>query len=311
MDTLLARILERIIPFSPKKVFIQVPEGLKTRVQDIAKGIENSGIEVLIGCDPAYGACDLRDKEARSLGADLLLHIGHSDFGVKACLPVVYEPYYIEFDPVPLLKKNLKALERYRKISLLTTIQFAGAVEPARKFLEERGKEVLLSGQARSGKKGILLGCDWTAALPLEKKADCFLYMGSGKFHPLGLARKTGKPVLWLDFETGRLSSLEKEKQRLERIKAYHIAQAREADNFGIMVSLKEGQLFLKRAEEIKSVLEGKGKNAWLLVMDEILPSKIEGMKLDVLVNCACPRIDEDFGLFKKPVINPEDIHSL
>jgi len=39
-------------------------------------------------------------------GCDVIVHIGHVDFGVKTCLPVVYEPYEFSFDPVPLLVKN-------------------------------------------------------------------------------------------------------------------------------------------------------------------------------------------------------------
>lgn len=311
MDALIESIVRKLEAPRPKKIFVQAPEGLKMQILDIAKGIEEQGIEVLVGCDPTYGACDLRDKEAKALGCDVLLHIGHSDFGVKAVLPVVYEPYEIEVDPIPLLKKYRKDLERYHCIAPLTTIQFVNLLPRVADFLREGGKEVLFAKQVRNQTEGILLGCDWTAALPLQDKIDCFLYIGSGKFHPLGLARKTDKPVLWLDIETGELTDMGKEKERLERIKAFHIGQAKEAETFGILVSFKEGQFFLKKAEEIKKTLERKGRKAWLLVMDEITPSKIEGMKLDVLVNCACPRIDEDVSLFKKPILNPEDVYKL
>ena len=42
-----------------------------------------------------------------------------------------------------------------------------------------------------------------------------------------------------------------------------------------------------------------------------IIPEKLLGLNLDILVNCACPRMNEDFKLFKKPILNPEDIESL
>ena len=153
----LQNIFERLEKANAKKIFLQAPEGLKLRVQDIAEGIEKRGIEVLIGCDPAYGACDLRDKEAKALGCDLLLHIGHSNFGVRSVLPVLYEPYEIEVDPLPFLKKHMKALNGYKKISLLTTIQFEKSLEPARQFLESEGKEIFFAKQMRNQKEGILL----------------------------------------------------------------------------------------------------------------------------------------------------------
>lgn len=311
MDTLIRNIEAKLKTQNAKKIFLQAPEGLKTRVLDIAESLEKTGFEVIIGCDPTYGACDLRDNEALSLGCDLLLHIGHSDFGVKSHLPVIYEPYEMEFDPLPLLKKHLPSLSPFQSISLLTTIQFEKILKPAQQFLEQQGKKILFVKQIRNQKEGLLLGCDWTAALPLKEQVDCFLYIGSGKFHPLGLARMVSKPVLWLDIETGELKDLTKEKQRLEKVKAFHLEQAKESQRFGILLSVKEGQFFLKKAEELKKMLREKGKNAYLLVMDEISPAKIAGMKLEVLVNCACPRIDEDFSLFKKPILNPEDVYKI
>lgn len=304
-------LTEKIKISGAKKVFVQLPEGLKPRALDIVKAVEKSGAAVILGCDPCYGACDLRDKQAKALGCDLLLHIGHSSFGLNTELPVIYYPYEIETDFIPHLKKHIDKLEKYKKISILTTIQFAKALGPAKTFLEKRGKEVLFAKHAKSGVEGVLLGCDCSAALPLEEQVDCFIFIGSGKFHPLGLARKTNKPVISLDIETGELNDFSKEKLRLEKVKAFHISQAREATIFGILVSVKPGQFFLEKAEKIKRQLEESGKDTFILAMDEISPSKIAGMPIEVLVNCACPRLDEDFSLFKKPILNPEDIQQI
>lgn len=311
MEALVAGIHEKIAAAGAKKIYIQAPEGLKTRILDLASEIEASGVEVVIGCDPTYGACDLRDKEAKELGCDLLLHIGHSDFGVQPCLPVVYEPYQLEADPASLLEKYLPQLKSYQTISVLTTIQFASVLEPARQVLETAGKRVLFAKQARNQREGLLLGCDWTAALPLQDQVDCFLYIGSGVFHPLGLARKVEKPVFSLNIEEGTLTNMTAEKNRLEKVKAFHLAEARERQRFGILVTMKEGQRFMKQAEQLKTILKQKGKQAWILVMDEITPAKLLGMKLEVLVNCSCPRMDEDFSLFKTPILNPEDVYAL
>ena len=302
--------LEEIRKREAKKIMIQIPEGLKTRALDIAKDLENKGLEVLISCEPTYGGCDLRDREAKELGCDLLLHIGHTNFGLTPRLPVIYEPYEIEFNPLPLLKKHLPALKKYKKICLTTTSQFFNTLNPAKNFLEKNNIKILIGDHSRAGTKGQVLGCDYEAALS-NKNVDCYLFLGSGKFHPLGLAMRTEKPVFSLDFETEELIDFEKEKTRLEKIKAFHIAEAKESKNFGIMLTMKEGQGFLKLAEILKQKLEEKNKNAWILVMDEITPNKILGMNLDVLVNCACPRMNEDFELFKKPIINPEDIDKI
>ena len=305
------RVLKEIEKRGAKRIYLQAPEGLKTRILTIAKELEKHGLEVFISCEPCFGACDIRDLEAKELGCDLLLHIGHTDFGVKPRIPVIYEPYEIDFNPLPLLKRHLPELEKYKTICLFTTSQFLRTIEPAKDFLERNGIKISLGKHTRSGEEGQVLGCDYSATLPSEKEADCFLYMGSGIFHPLGLALRTEKPVLSLDFETGKLENMTKEKTRLERIKAYHIEQAKEARNFGILLTVKPGQMLLETARILKKKLESKNKNAWILTMDQITPEKILGLDLDILVNCACPRMNEDFELFEKPILNPEDISKI
>ncbi|MBI4020197.1 MAG: diphthamide biosynthesis enzyme Dph2 [Candidatus Aenigmarchaeota archaeon] len=294
-----------------RKVLLQFPEGLKTRALEIASRLQEAGITAYISCDPCYGACDLKDSEAARLGCAALLHIGHTDFGVKAQLPVVYEEYPIEADPIPFLENHIASLKQYRKISLVTTLQFLSSLKPAKEYLGSKGIEVVISSpKVYAAKAGQILGCDPTAALP-DASIDCILYIGSGMFHPLGVAIRTDKPVLSLDFETGELVDVQKEKIRIEKIRYASIEKAREARNFGILVSTKPGQLYFNAADKMKEKLESIGKRAWIIVSDELRPEKLLGMDLDVLVNCACPRLREDTRLFRKPILNPEDVWKL
>jgi 2-(3-amino-3-carboxypropyl)histidine synthase len=218
------------------------------------------------------------------------------------------EEYRMYYDPVPLLEKNLHALQPYKKICLLTTLQFLDSLEPAKKFLESKGKKVLIGKPKIAKYPGQVLGCDYSAAIP---GSDCFLFLGSGKFHPLGVAQNVEKTVLFLDFEGGKLENLEKEKFRLMKIRAAQVEKARGAKNFGILVSTKPGQGSLALAESVKKQLEKRGKNAWILIAGEFTPEKILGLKLDCLVDCACPRIAEDISLFRKPIIRPKDVEKL
>jgi 2-(3-amino-3-carboxypropyl)histidine synthase len=299
------RIISEIRKRKAHRVFLQVPEGLKMKVQDFAQLLDKSGIETLISADPCYGACDVKDYEAKQLGCDLLLHVGHSDLGLATKVPVIYEEYRIDFDPVPLLKNNLKELRPYKKICMVTTLQFLDSLKRAKKFLEAEGKKVFVAGS------GQILGCDVTGAEALDSMVDCFLFLGSGSFHPMGLAIQVEKPVLMLSYETGDLVNLETERNVYRRIKAAHIEKARESQNFGILISTKPGQMRIKAAEHAKKMLKTKGKKAWILVMNEITPEKLMGLKLDCLVDCACPRMAEDFKMFKKPILTPEDLEKL
>ncbi len=192
----------------------------------------------------------------------------------------------------------------------MTTVQFLPSLGPAKRFLEENGKEVYIGNPSR-GKPGQVLGCDFSAAKPLEGTVDCLLFMGSGTFHPIGLSMEVSKPVLFLDFEGAQLLDMKDEKRRMENIRLLQVEKARSCRSFGILVSTKPGQLRVKTAEEAKRRLEKMGKKSWILVADELTPDKIVGMGIDCLVNTACPRIREDSRIFKVPIIDAKDIEKL
>ena len=305
------RIVREIRDRKAKKALLQLPEGLKMQALEIAKALEPSGAEILLSVETCYGACDILDREAKSLGCDLIIHVGHSEMLRKTQVPVIYEEYRMAFDPVPLLEKNLKALEPFRSVCLLTTLQFLDSLEPAKRFLESHGKAVLIGKPKVARYPGQILGCDHSAAKSVEAQCDCFLFLGSGKFHPLGVSLGVDRPILFLDYESGKLESLEKERFRLMKIRAAQIEKAKEARNFGILVSTKQGQGSLSVAEKAKKDLEEKGKSAWILIAGEFTPEKLLGLKIDCLVDCACPRMAEDTSLFKKPIIRPEDVEKL
>jgi diphthamide biosynthesis enzyme Dph1/Dph2 domain len=88
----IADIAEEILKESDgyAKMAIQAPEGLKTHLLEVVDRLEECGKRVILFADPCYGACDLKDHEAKELGAELLVHIGHSEMGVEKELPVIF-----------------------------------------------------------------------------------------------------------------------------------------------------------------------------------------------------------------------------
>jgi 2-(3-amino-3-carboxypropyl)histidine synthase len=303
--------LQKLKKIRAKNILIQIPEGLKTKALDIITFLEKNGFNAAVSCEPCFGACDLRDHEAKILGFDVLLHIGHTDFGIKTEIPTIYDEYLIDYNPEKILKKNLEKLRKYKRIGLLTTIQFKNSIPLAKKILEKSGKTVCVSKNKKTGVEGQILGCDYSAAMSIEECVDCFLFLGSGRFHPMGLLTKTKKPVLFLDFEKGMLEDLSGERSRIEKVRFARIEKAKEYKTFGILVSTKKGQMRIKTAQKIKKRLENKGKKACVLIMDQITPEKIMGMKLDALVNTACPRLSDDYKMFGKIILNPEDVDKL
>ncbi|MCS7105835.1 MAG: diphthamide biosynthesis enzyme Dph2 [Candidatus Aenigmarchaeota archaeon] len=294
--------IKKLKKIKAKKVLVQFPEGLKLRIQEIAKELEKNGFEVMLCLEPCFGACDIRDEEAKRLGCDAILHIGHEEFLKKVSLPVVYWEYFIDTDPTPILEKEFEKIKIFEKIGIVTSIQFVKTVRKVKEFLEQKEKKVFLHKALQHSAQ--ILGCNLKAAEAIEKKVDCFLCVSAGKFYGLGLVLKTNKPVFCLDLEKGEIYSLEDLKRKIEKIIAWNKTQLKDAKKVGILVSWKKGQI-KKNFFEFKKKLEKEGKEVYVLVMDEITPEKIEGLSLDFLINFSCPRIGiDDLDRYKIPILN-------
>jgi len=289
-------LIDQIKKKKAKKVLVQVPEGLKMKAINLAEDLRREGIEAFLSADPCYGACDLRDVDAKRMGCDLLVHIGHNKFYIdfKTAVPVLYYPYEIKLDSQELEKTDFSQIKE-NNIGLVSTVQHTSSLDEIVNILEKSGKKAFIGGQ--------ILGCWSTNAQKIEKKVDAFLYIGSGKFHPEGM--KTKKPIYTLDVETKKIEKIDFD--LMEKRRFAKIYKAKDAKSFAILVSVKGGQKeLIGNAERIKKKLEAKDKKAYIVVMDEISENKLLGLKVDAYVNTACPRIAEDH--FSKPMLNPEDL---
>src|SRR3989338_11617983 len=105
-------------------------------------------------------------------------------------MKVLHIPCYSAKDPIPVLKENISNL-KYKKICIVTIAQHLSQLSRVKELLEKNNKEVLMGGQ--------MLGGNQLNATKFKDKADCFLYIGSGGFHPMAISAKTEKPVFVLN----------------------------------------------------------------------------------------------------------------
>ena len=292
IQTLISEIKSR----NAHKIMIQLPEGLKMNTTEIVNEMKEHVVDAIVAGDPSYGACDLRDREAKEAGCDILVHTGHNkfyrDFGVA--VPVLYFPWIIDVSVDDIDFSSIGE----KRIGLVTNIQHLHLLDEVSKKLEETGKEPVIGGQ--------ILGC-WTVnAVKIEDKIDAFLFVGSGIFHSLAL--KTEKKVYALDLERKKIEQVDL--SLLEKRRYAHIYKAKDAKSFAILVSTKAGQNnLIGSAEKIASYLRERDKKALILVMDEIRDEKLLGIKVDAFINTACPRlIDDTWG---KPFVNANDVEKI
>jgi 2-(3-amino-3-carboxypropyl)histidine synthase len=294
--------LRKLKKLKAKRIFVQFPEGITLRIQDIAKELEKNGFEVVISVEKCFGACDVKENEAKAVGCDAILHIGHEPFIAKTKIPVVYWEYFIDVDPTPVLEKEFEKLSDFKKIGLITSIQFVKSIPSVKEFLEKKGKKVFVHKSLHH--PGQVLGCSLEAAKTIEKDVDCFLCVSAGEFYADGVVLITENPVFNLDLERKEIYSLENFRKKIQKIIAWNRVQLKDAKRVGVLVSWKKGQM-LGNPFKIKENLEKEGKEVYILAMDEVTPEKLEGLKLDMLVNCSCPRIGiDDLERYKIPLLN-------
>jgi len=215
-------------------------------------------------------------------------------------------------DLIPAIKENFRFLKDYKKIGLLSSIQHVTSIKDVEKYLKSKGKQVFIGkGSLNCKYPGQILGCDQSSALKIEKKIDCFLYIGTGNFHPLGVFLKTKKPVFVLNPFSRKLRQLnEKDREVYERRRIITLSKAKKAYNYGILVSVKPGQYNLKKAMEIKKKIQKQGKFAFIFLFDTLDPKEFLNFKwVEAWINTACPRIIEDE--FEKPVINADEFEKI
>ena len=274
-------IVATVIETTARKVLIQVPEGLKTRVVDIVNELQKHKIDSVVVADPCYGSCDI------------ILHIGHNKFykniGSENMdhVLVLYYPWKINVDIDYNAMLELSKIKEHR-IALFSVIQHLHELDKIKDALESMVREVSVKGQ--------ILGC-WPNP---DVDEDAVLIITSGQFH----ARPFNKPVYIFNTETKKLVKLD---MRSEKKRFANIEKAKDATIFGILISSKSGQF--QNPDDIEKMLQAKGKKTVKIIMNEITQERLEGLKVDAFINTACPRIVED--VFHRPIINAEDVEKI
>lgn len=211
----------------------------------------------------------------------------------------VMEVHYVEAHAKTKLNKNLvEKIKNYCKneqVGIYTTIQYINQA----KELANEIENLEFRGQ--------VLGC----RVPSSGE-EKILYLGTGKFHPIGIAIKVGenKEIYTANPETLEFKELDRKLLRkLQNLKVIMRDKILHSKKVGILVSVKPGQNLMYLANKTKKWLAEKGIKSYILVGNEVLPHKLlDFYNFDAFVNTACPRIFEDYKSFEKPIINAIDL---
>lgn len=274
---------------------------------------------VFILGDVTYGACCVDDLSAEALGADLLIHYGHSclvpvDNTVIPCLYVFVD---IKIDVSKListihlnLRKQISDID-VNKIVLAGTIQFGTAIRVAKPELEKLGFRVLVP-QSKPLSAGEVLGCTAPTIVGKEigeVEENVLVFVADGRFHlEAFMIANPGVKAFRYDPYMGKLFLEEYDHKGMKECRRNAILKAREAKNWGIVLGTLGRQGNPRILDRLVKKMREKGLDWTVVLMSELSPARIElfGDSVDAWIQIACPRLSIDWGdAFVKPLLNP------
>jgi len=302
VDGMVALIKERAY----RSVLLQVPDGLRMKASELALQLsQGSGAEVMIDGESCFGACDHAGETAPLIGAEAVIQLGHLPIpamDMSMSIPVHLFRADMRQDPEQIRKgvEKASALGLGKRVALASTVQHITALPVLRKELEERGFEVVIGPPSgREAEPGQVLGCSFGTLRTIEGPIDSVLFLGTGRFHPLGIVMATGKRTVAIDPTTGNcvLFSPSELEAFLRRRWGSMLKVREEAERGGsicIIVGTKPGQRRIRLADSILSMLTGKGIHAIKVSMSDMTPMRIRSLGFKAAVSTACPRIALD-----------------
>ena len=302
-DFELENAIEQIKSRNPKKILIQLPEGMKTYTAEIVSQLAiNTKTDILVSGNSNWGGCDLALDEAKNLKVDLLVHFGHAQFIKNVDFPVLYIEVKDNTDLNSLLMQSLDKLSSFHNIGLVSSIQHLHKLNEVKEFYEKNNKKITIpEKKGFAAYNGHVVGCEYNSLKSMVDKA--FIVIGN-QFHSLGAALSVNKPIILLDTYNMEIVNMEELKNKIIKQRAAAIDKIKDSKNLGIIVGTKPGQKF-GSFENIKKKLENLGKNVFILTIDEMTQDKLTNFyNIDGFIELACPRIAiEDYNKYNKPII--------
>ena len=298
------KIFDEIKKKKPVSVAINGPDGILPQVQDTASKImQRFGIPAYVLADTTWGTCDLNSNGAKTLGAEILFNVGHSimmdSFDENVILIDAFDD--VTFDSVA--KKCIEILKG-KTVALITDSQHLHQVENVKKILTEGGMTVKIGKGKGQLNDGQVFGCEFYPAMETKEKVDANVFLGQSNFHASGIALSTDLPTYVLDPYFNEVREVTEFAQKLQKKATLAIYKAADAQTFGVIVGLKEGQMSKTTALKFKRELEKEGKTVQLFALTDITNDRLRNLKgIDAFIQVACPRISTD-NHFDKPLLS-------
>eukprot|EP00605_Chrysophyceae_sp_TOSAG23-4_P002071 GSChrysophyteH1.ASY1.ANO1.2292.1 assembled CDS len=263
---------------------------------------------IMILGDVTYGACCVDDFTAQKLGADLLVHYGHS------CLvpvnvtkiKVVYVFIEIDFKERHLIDCMKHHFQVDTRLALMGTIQFTSVLHRAAAELKAHFLQLNIP-QAKPLSSGETLGC----TSPVFTDTDCLVFVADGRFHlEAAMIRNPQVKAYRYDPYSKTLTFEQYDIEKMKKIRMQAIERARSGKTFGLILGTLGRQGSPPIFRRLRKLLGAHGKRVIPFLMAEINPEKLALISaVDIWVQVACPRLSIDWSAgFGKDILTPYEL---
>ena len=316
-DFNLERVVSEVIETNARRVLIQLPNGMKNYIPYIINYLKEKlrgNVELFVSTSHTYGACDIAEDEALRIGADLIVHFGHTPHPLypKPKVRTLFIEAFINIKPsVNLIDKLVNKLHDLglSRVGLAASLQYIKYMNYLALELEKRNFTVIVGRNKYENLMypGQVLGCEYSCILSIENRVDGFIVVSGGKFHQLGASLVTSKPVIGVDPHREEVYDMSSMRDITLRKRYYKIMKAMDAENWGIVLGIKPGQFNYNAYGELINLLNNKGKKYIVFTANEInqhILRNIDTEYIEVFVVIACPRVViDDLADYPKPVL--------
>uniref|UniRef100_A0AAV2IZC5 2-(3-amino-3-carboxypropyl)histidine synthase subunit 1 n=1 Tax=Knipowitschia caucasica TaxID=637954 RepID=A0AAV2IZC5_KNICA len=262
--------------------------------------------DTIVMGDVTYGACCVDDFTARALGADFMVHYGHScliPIDATVGIKMLYVFVDIQMDNAHFMDTVKFNFTPGQSLALVSTIQFVAALQAVSAAL--RPDYDVLVPQCRPLSPGEILGC---TSPRLDRNVAAIIYLGDGRFHLESIMIANPEtPAYRYDPYSKVFSREYYDHNAMRELRLQAIHKARSAQRWGLIMGSLGRQGSPKVLEHLETRLTSMGRSFTRVLLSEIFPSKLELMgDVDAWVQIACPRLSIDWGTaFKKPLLSP------
>ena len=297
-----------------KSIILESPIGVRDLALKLGSIVEDRvKASIYYSGRSTWGFCDVGVNDAKLLGVDAVLHVGHvnpvkyySECRVHVekmfNIPVIYVPFYYD---IKVPEDVVASISRILSGSVYVAYPVNYEVT-AIQLIKNLPRDV-------SYENSIITGC-FASIISKLNLYNYVLVVAGGFFHALTFKiLNPNLKVLNYDPHKGEIYDVEKYFRRIYSLKVESIKKCLNAKNFAILLITKTGQYNLKLANKVRKLLQENSFKSITICTDEVNGDLLSLYPdVDVFINTGCPRLAFDnIDQYEKPLVNPSEVKTI